>query len=126
VYGADYFYMFGRHPRVMKEWPMPVKLTAMDEENAIRILGYVEEHRQEVEQAMTAVECWDTIDFEPFLADGGENAVMVLGLLRQAVPAIHWFYLFETMLQTMVRELNLSHLAAEGAPARAAAQSAGG
>ncbi|MGH9537516.1 MAG: glycosyltransferase family 2 protein [Terriglobales bacterium] len=126
VYGADYFYMFGRHPRVMKEWPMPVKLTAMDEENAIRIIGYVEEHRQEVEQAMTAVERWDTIDFEPFLADGGENAVMVLGLLRQAVPAIHWFYLFETMLQTMIRELNLSHLAAKGAPLRAAAQSAGG
>ena len=46
VYGADYFYMFGRHPRVMREWAMPVKLTAMDEENAIRILGYVEEHRQ--------------------------------------------------------------------------------
>ncbi len=27
VYGADYFYMFGRHPRVMREWAMPVKLT---------------------------------------------------------------------------------------------------
>ena len=49
VYGADYFYMFGRHPRVMKEWAMPVNLTGMDEPNAIRLLHYVETHRHEVE-----------------------------------------------------------------------------
>jgi len=125
VYGADYFHMFRRHPRVMKEWPMPVRLTAMDEENAIRILGYVEEHRQEIEQAVAAVERWDAVDFEPFLADRTETAAMVLRLFQQAVPAIHWFYLFETMLHTMVRELGLRHLATER-PVMHAAQSAGG
>jgi len=26
------------------------------------------------------------------------------------VPAIHWFYLFETMLHTMAQALNLPHL----------------
>ena len=52
VYGADYFYMFGRHPRVMKEWAMPVNLTGMDEPNAIRLLHYVEAHRHEVEGAV--------------------------------------------------------------------------
>ncbi len=113
VYGADYFYMFGRHPRVMKEWAMPVNLTAMDEENAVRILSYVEEHRQEVEHAVDAVERWDSVDFEPFLTDRPDIAATVLGLLRQAVPAIHWFYLFETMLHTMIRELDLKHLAVE-------------
>jgi len=113
VYGADYFYMFGKHPRVMREWAMPITLTAMDEENAIRILSYVEEHRQEVEEAVEAVEKWDTIDFEPFLTDRPETAAMVLKLFQQAVPAIHWFYLFETMLHTMIRELGLSHLAAQ-------------
>ena len=35
---------------------------------------------------------------------------MVLSLFRQAVPAIHWFYLFETMLHTMCREFHLPHL----------------
>jgi hypothetical protein len=113
VYGADYFYMFGRHPRVMREWAMPITLTAMDEENAIRILSYVEEHRSEVEEAVEAVERWDSVDFEPFLTGQAETAAMVMKLLRQAVPAIHWFYLFETMLHTMIRELGLRHLAAE-------------
>jgi glycosyltransferase involved in cell wall biosynthesis len=119
VYGADYFYMFGRHPRVMREWAMPITLTAMDEENAIRILSYVEEHRQEVEEAVEAVEKWDSIDFEPFLTDRPETAAMVLKLFQQAVPAIHWFYLFETMLHTMIRELGLSHLAGQPRAMRA-------
>ena len=67
VYGADYFYMFGRHPRVMEEWAMPVKLTGMDEQNAIRIFHYVESNRREVEQAIAALERWDSIDFAPLL-----------------------------------------------------------
>lgn len=124
VYGADYFYMFGRHPRVMREWAMPITLTAMDEANAIRILSYVERHRQEVEEAVEAVERWDSIDFEPFLTDQPETAATVLKLFQQAVPAIHWFYLFETMLHTMIRELGLSQLS--GRPrAMHAAQGAG-
>jgi glycosyltransferase involved in cell wall biosynthesis/tetratricopeptide (TPR) repeat protein len=113
VYGADYFYMFGRHPRVMKEWAMPVDLTAMDEENALRILSYVEEHRRPVEQAIEALERWDSVDFELLLADQPDTASMVLRLFQQAVPAIHWFYLFETMLQTMIRELGLKHVTSE-------------
>jgi len=49
---------------------------------------------------------------------------MVLRLFQQAVPAIHWFYLFETMFHTMIRELGLSHLAAKQ-PLTFAAHSAG-
>ena len=124
VYGEDYFYMFGKHPRVMKEWAMPVKLTAMDEENAIRILAYVEEHRHPVEEAVEAVERWDSVDFEPLLTDQPETASLVLRLLQQAVPAIHWFYLFESMLHTMIRELGLGHIAFKHS-ARHAAQNAG-
>ena len=67
VYGADYFYMFGKHPRVMKEWAMPVKLTAMDEENAMRILAYVEKTSpMRSRRPSTALERWDAVDFEPF------------------------------------------------------------
>ncbi len=124
VYGEDYFYMFGKHPRVMEEWAMPVKLTAMDEENAIRVLAYVEEHRHQVEDAIAAVERWDSVDFEPLLTDQPETAAMVLRLFQQAVPAIHWFYLFETMLHAMIRELGLNHMACKQ-PVAHAAQSAG-
>jgi glycosyltransferase involved in cell wall biosynthesis len=122
VYGADYFYMFRNHPRVMQEWAMPIKLTGMDEENALRVREYVNRNRLEIEDAVIAIERWDTVDFEPILTDQPETAAMILGLFRQAVPAIHWFYLFETMLHTMAGELNLPHLdperqaIAQGAP----------
>jgi hypothetical protein len=102
--------MFRKHPRVMKEWAMPIHLTAMDEENAARILDYVEQNRQSVEQAVIALERWDTVDFEPFLTGREETATLVLSLFRQAVPAIHWFYLLETMFQTMTRDLKLTSL----------------
>jgi GT2 family glycosyltransferase len=120
VYGADYFYMFGRHPRVMKEWALPVNLTGMDEPNAIRILHYVEAHRHEVEGALEALERWDSVNFEALLAEHADTAATVLTLFRQAVPAIHWFYLFETMLHTMIRELGLRHLAPDRIPMQAA------
>jgi len=110
VYGTDYFHMFRQHPRVMKEWAMPVPLTAMDEQNAARILAYVESNRKDVEQAMEALEKWDDIDFASVLERNRDTAKMVLTLFRQAVPAIHWFYLYETMFQTMVVELNLAHM----------------
>lgn len=89
---------------------MPVPLTAMDEQNAARILAYVESNRKDVEQAMEALEKWDDIDFASVLERNRDTAKMVLTLFRQAVPAIHWFYLYETMFQTMVVELNLAHM----------------
>jgi glycosyltransferase involved in cell wall biosynthesis len=120
VYGADYFYMFRNHPRVMREWAMPVKLTGMDAENALRIQEYVNQNRLQVEDAVIAIERWDSVDFEPLLADQPETAAMILGLFRQAVPAIHWFYLFETMLHTMARELHLPHFLPESLASQAA------
>jgi GT2 family glycosyltransferase len=106
VYGADYFYMFRRHPRVIKEWAMPLDLAGEAIQVASRIAAYLEKNRRDVEAAAAALEKWDAVDFEPVLANPRE-ADFVLSLFQQAVPAIHWFYLFESMLQTMTRELQL-------------------
>lgn len=89
---------------------MPVPLTGMDESNAMRILAYLEANRRDVGEALQALEKWDDMDFAALLEKNPDTAAMVLSLFRQAVPAIHWFYLYETMFQTMVRELNLVHL----------------
>jgi glycosyltransferase involved in cell wall biosynthesis len=107
VYGADYFYMFRRHPRVVQEWAMPVNLTGMDRNAAQAILQYLETNRHNVEKVSAAIEQWENVEFEPFLARPQE-AAQVMALFQQAVPAIHWFYLLERMLETMARELNLS------------------
>ncbi len=111
IYGADYFYMFRNHPRVMREWAMPVKLDGMDERNALRIRAYVEEHRKDVQAAVAALERWDNVDFEPILADR-ESSEHVLSLFHQSVPAVHWFYLLERMLEVMAKELAMPDLCA--------------
>jgi cellulose synthase/poly-beta-1,6-N-acetylglucosamine synthase-like glycosyltransferase len=107
VYGADYFYMFRRHPRVIQEWAMPVNLAGMNMDAARAIQHYLEANRSNVEKAVAALDPWENVEFEPFLTRP-QDAAKVTALFQQAVPAIHWFYLLEKMLETMVRELNLS------------------
>jgi GT2 family glycosyltransferase/glycosyltransferase involved in cell wall biosynthesis len=121
VYGEDYFHMFRRHPRVIKEWAMPVNLTGMDHLAAQRIKHYLEVNRGRVEETAAALERWEDVEFEPVQENPAE-AAKVMTLFQQAVPAVHWFYLLEKMLETMVRELNLSSPATHNTMAAVAAQ----
>ena len=86
---------------------MPVNLAGMDGNVARAIRQYLETNRSNVEKAAAALDEWENVEFEPFLMRP-QDAAKVMALFQQAVPAIHWFYLLEKMLETMVRELNLS------------------
>ncbi len=90
---------------------MPVDLGAMDAAAAARIQTYLAQNRRDVEAAAQALSNWDTVDFEPML-ERPNDVSHILSLFRQAVPAIHWFYLFESMLETMSRELGVQSAAA--------------
>lgn len=106
VYGADYFHMFRRHPRVIREWAMPVNLTGMDGNAAQAIQQYLDSNRSNVEKSVVALDQWEKVEFEPFLTHP-QDAAKVMTLFQQAVPAVHWFYLLEKMLETMVQKLDL-------------------
>jgi glycosyltransferase involved in cell wall biosynthesis len=110
IYGADYFYMFRKHPRVLREWGMPIKLESMDEHAVPQISAYLQQNHKGVEAAVEALARWDGIDFEPILSNC-EMSAHVLSLFQQAVPAVHWFYLFESMLQALAGELHISDFA---------------
>jgi hypothetical protein len=58
---------------------------------------------------VAALERWDDLDFGPILADP-ENERHVLALFQQSVPAVHWFYLFERMLEVMAVKFNMPEL----------------
>jgi hypothetical protein len=124
VYGVDYFYMFRRHPRVIREWAMPVNLTGMDSNAAQAIQQYLDSNRSNVEKAVTALDQWENVEFEPFLTQP-QDAGKVMALFQQAVPAIHWFYLLEKMLETMIQELDLRLPVAPESCAAGTAQSVG-
>ena len=86
---------------------MPVSLMGMDSSAAQSIRQYLEANRSHVEEAAAALDQWENVEFEPFLTRP-QDAAQVVALFQKAVPAIHWFYLLEKMLETMMRELNLS------------------
>ena len=108
---------------------MPVTLTAMDAKNAARIHRYLEENRKDVEAALAALERWDSVDFEAVLEKDKNTAALVLQLFLHALPDVHWFYLYEAMYKTMVKELGLTNpkngLVAKRAKSRAFAAQAG-
>ena len=108
VYGADYFYMFQKHPRVMSDWMIPVNLVAMDAPNAYRILEYLDRNRAEVQDLVSTLERWDQVDFGAILDTNPKFAAMVVELFKRALPTVHWFYLLETMFETMRKNLDLS------------------
>ena len=102
---------------------MPVALDKLGESDAIRIAAYLDENRSTVESLVAALQRWDTVDFGVVLEHQPENARQTLSLLEQAIPAIHWFYLFETMLKTMTTELGLASVPVKESPARQVTQS---
>jgi hypothetical protein len=71
-----------------------------------------------VKAAVDALTRWDSIDFEPILANQ-DSAAHVLSLFQQSVPAVHWFHLFERMLEVMAAEFSLPGLAEPSAHAMA-------
>jgi glycosyltransferase involved in cell wall biosynthesis len=110
VYGQDYFYMFRNHPRVMREWAMPIKLTGMNPETGYRIREYVEKQRDQITAAVDALSRWDNVDFEPVLSNP-QTTAHVMSLFQQSIPPVHWFYLFGRMLEVMAKEFQLPELA---------------
>jgi glycosyltransferase involved in cell wall biosynthesis len=110
VYGADYFYMFQKHPRVMSDWTLPVKLVAMDAPNAYRILDYLDRNRAEVKDLVASLERCEHVDFAAILDTSPQSAPMVMELFKRALPTVHWFYLFETMFETMQKNLGLNRV----------------
>lgn len=121
VYGADYFYMFQRHPRVMSDWMLPLNLVAMDAPNAYRILDYLDRNRSEVKNMVSSLERWDQVDFAPILDADTKMASMVMELFKLALPTVHWFYIFETMFETMQKHLDLKSVLSSPAEANSLA-----
>jgi hypothetical protein len=85
--------MFRRHPRVTREWAMPVSLMGMDSSAAQSIRQYREANRSNVEKAAAALDQSESVEFEPFLTRPQDAAKVML--FEKAVPAIHWFYLLD-------------------------------
>ena len=99
-YGAADFLLFRKHPALLGNGSGP--FLRLDQASMVEIVRRNETQREQIEQAVAALEPWDDLDFEPLLRrqEGalGGDASGIVDLFCRLLPAVHWFYLYEALL----------------------------
>ena len=97
AYGPVYLRLLEKHPSLQLTHPgieLKAPLTLADIEC---LRGTLAGQRAQIEEMVRALAQYDDRDFEPFFATrsgNGTAAEMITNLFRQAIPQVHWFYVF--------------------------------
>jgi glycosyltransferase involved in cell wall biosynthesis/SAM-dependent methyltransferase len=100
TYGPAYLWILRKHPHLRSQ--IPVALDDMGSAALGKIADYLDASRSEVEAAVQAMAEYDEADFSLFYSmevEGRPAAAIVLEMFSQALPGVHWFYLYESLLQ---------------------------
>lgn len=98
AYGPVYLRLLEKYPSLRIAQPgieLKAPLTMGDIE---RVRETLAGQRSQIEEMITALAQYDDRDFEPFFASrsgDGTAADMIVNLFHQAIPQVHWFYVFE-------------------------------
>jgi 2-polyprenyl-3-methyl-5-hydroxy-6-metoxy-1,4-benzoquinol methylase/glycosyltransferase involved in cell wall biosynthesis len=98
AYGPVYLRLLEKHPSLSITHPgitLKAPLTAADIE---RVREKLAGQKAQIEEMVQALAQYDDRDFEPFFATrkaNGTAADMIANLFHQAIPQVHWFYVFE-------------------------------
>jgi hypothetical protein len=97
AYGPVYLGLLQKHPSLRLTHPgieLKAPLTLADIERVSETLA---SQRAQIEEMVRALAQYDDRDFEPFFATrsgNGTAAEMITNLFHQAIPQVHWFYVF--------------------------------
>jgi glycosyltransferase involved in cell wall biosynthesis len=97
AYGPVYLRLLSKHTSLSITHPgisLKAPITAADIEQVRETLAG---QRAQVEEMVQALAQYDNRDFEPFFAKrsgNGTAAEMIVNLFHQAIPQVHWFYVF--------------------------------
>jgi hypothetical protein len=92
--------LFKKHPRLLGSGTGP--FGRLDDDWAVRTQNSLDESRSRVAEFTKAVARFDNLDFAPLFSirNGSETeAEIVLRTFDQIVPQVHWFHLFESVLE---------------------------
>ncbi len=98
AYGPIHLRLLRQYPAVRVPGPageLAGPVTAVD---IARIREVLDSKRKQIEETVAALRQYDDRDFEPFFATRsgkGTAADMIVNLFRQAIPEVHWFYIFD-------------------------------
>jgi GT2 family glycosyltransferase len=99
-YASANLLLFEKHPRLLGSGTGP--FGRLDDDWAAKIKDCLDRTRCEVAELTKALTRFDTLDFTPlFSIRNGEvtEAELVLRTFDQIVPPVHWFHLFEKLLE---------------------------
>jgi hypothetical protein len=105
VYGRTQLQLLRKHPQLLGDGTGPFGRLMEADIEKIRV--DVARRESEVKDARRALEKFDAMDFAPFHSrKSGERTAAdeVMTLFGAAVPALFWFYLFESFLQAWGEE----------------------
>jgi len=102
-YGPATLLLLQKHPSLLGDGSSP--FGRLDAAWTARTLNFLRSSRQEVEEALAAARRLDDFDFSTLLrgkiSGGKSSADEITTLLQKVISQVHWFYLFEAMVERM-------------------------
>jgi GT2 family glycosyltransferase/glycosyltransferase involved in cell wall biosynthesis len=92
--------LFTKHPRLLGSGTGP--FGKLDDDWAAKTRGFLDESRSRMAEFTKAIARFDNLDFAPLFSIGNgreTEAGIVLRTFDQIIPQVHWFYLFESVLE---------------------------
>jgi hypothetical protein len=98
AYGPVHLRLLRQYPALRVPAPIGELGGPVTGADVARIREILESRRKQIEETVAALMQYDNRDFEPFFAaksGKGTAADMIVNLFRQAIPEVHWFYIFD-------------------------------
>ncbi|HZU32538.1 MAG TPA: glycosyltransferase, partial [Candidatus Angelobacter sp.] len=98
AYGPVYLRLLEKHPALRITQPGIELKSPVITADIERVREVLAGQRAQIEEMVRALSQYDNRDFEPFFATrsgNGTAADMIMNLFHQAIPQVHWFYVFE-------------------------------
>jgi hypothetical protein len=98
AYGPVHLRLLRQYPALRISGPGGELAGPVTGADIARIREVLDSKRKQIEETVTALKQYDDLDFEPFFATKsgkGTAADMIVNLFRQAIPEVHWFYIFD-------------------------------
>ena len=104
-YGPAQLLLFRKHPEAIGDGSGP--FGRLDEESIQKLRAFVTRREREVEDAVRALEKFDSLDFLPFFSRKVEDktaADEVMAGFDQAIPDVYFYYLYRSFLKAWDEE----------------------
>jgi len=112
-YGPAQLLLFRKHPEAIGDGSGP--FGRLDEESIQKLRAFVIRREREVEDAVRALEKFDSLDFMPFFSrkvDDKTAAEEVMAGFDQAIPDVYFYYLYRSLLKAWDAEPERNSIAA--------------